>query len=911
MRRQGVWGTVYSRDGVEIAWIGRMRLSEFTERGCLKLTLAVTAGHNGQLESSRFGGESFRCENLEPVLTFTKRLETAVRSILLGVGVFVGLCGDVLSADRIVVEPERIEIISQLDQVQLLVTLKKESGEERDVTRVSSFILEGKAVASIDSRGRVEAAAAGEATLVVRHGEFVARLPVVVGQGFDQGSSRFVDHVLPVLSRSGCNQGACHASQFGKGGFKLSVFAFAPEADHLALTREWDNRRVSLVSPEDSLVLRKATLQVGHGGGRRFLPDTYAYNVLKMWVSDGAPGPVEPGQSESTRIVGLGVFPHERTYRSGQTQQLRVVARYADGHLNDVTRRAAFDSLESGIASVDSDGQLAVTGSGQAAIMVRFRGQTAVSHVISPFLATPAVARDTTGHNLIDKHVARRWERLNMRPAPRCSDAEFIRRAFLDCLGTLPRPEVVERFLASDAADKRDRLVDQILGLTGDPALDLYVDEWSTFWTLKFSDVLRNNRKTSGDAGMWAFHNWIRQSLRHNKPYDQFTRELITAQGSIFEHGPANFIASSRRPTDVATISDPADLAETTAQVFLGIRLQCARCHHHPFESYSQSDFYGLAAFFTRLDSKSSGTFGELGFDAVVSLAPLGAGRAMKHPRSGQVVAPRPLGGAVVDTRGVLDIREPLVDWLVSPKNRLYSRNIVNRIWGHFLGTGIVEPVDDLRSTNPPTNPQLLDAVADDFVAHKYDLKHLMRRIMTSATYQLSSTAHPEHVNDRRFYTHYNVKRLSAEVLLDAIDHACGTHERFPGVPPGTRAIALPDPNFESYFLDTLGRPRRLTNCECERTAEPNMSQVLHLCNGEKFEKKLADKNGRLSRLVSGKRATDEIVSQLYLATFSRLPSDAEMTTCREVIGQSENRRKGLENILWALCNSREFLFNH
>ena len=395
--------------------------------------------------------------------------------------------------------------------------------------------------------------------------------------------------------------------------------------------------------------------------------------------------------------------------------------------------------------------------------MVRFRGQTAVAHVMSPFATTGSTAVLLKTGNLIDEHVSQRWRLLGMRPSPGCSDAEFIRRVFLDCLGTLPDPKVVERFLGSSSAEKRAGVINEVLGLTGDPARDRYVGEWSTYWTLKFSDVLRNNRKTSGDAGMWAYHNWIRQSLRQNKPYDQITRELITAQGSIFEHGPANFIASSRRPTDVATISNPADLAETTAQVFLGIRLQCARCHHHPFESYSQADFYGLAAFFTRLDSKSSGTFGELGFDAVVSLAPLAADRSLKHPRTGQVVAPRPLGGDPVDIGGVLDIREPLADWLTSPRNRLYSRNIVNRIWGHFMGTGIVEPVDDLRSTNPPTNPELLDALADDFVAHKFDLKHLMRRIMTSATYQLSSTSRPEHVKDRRFYTHYNVKRLPAE----------------------------------------------------------------------------------------------------------------------------------------------------
>ena len=834
----------------------------------------------------------------------------AARVLQVGIFLCAAASGHADAVEEFEVSPTRIELSSRLDQVQLLVTEKTASGESRDVTRVVRFEIEGDRVVSIDRMGRVRAKSAGRTVVRVRHAGTIRQIPVVVASGFADHSSRFVDHVLPVLSRAGCNQGACHASQFGKGGFKLSVFSFAPEADHLALTREWDSRRVSLVSPPDSLVLRKATMSVGHGGGRRFGRDSYEYDVLKTWIAEGARGPGR-ANPDAVRIVGLDVFPREHTYRVGQTQQLRVVARYADGHRNDVTRRSAFDSLESGIADVGDDGRVTVSGSGQAAVMVRYRGQTAVAHVMSPFATTGTAAVLLKTGNLIDEHVSRRWKLLGMRPSPGCSDAEFIRRVFLDCLGTLPDPKVVQQFLNSSSPEKRAGVINEVLGVTGDPARDRYVGEWSTYWTLKFSDVLRNNRKTSGDAGMWAYHNWIRQSLRRNKPYDQITRELITAQGSIFEHGPANFIASSRRPTDVATISNPADLAETTAQVFLGIRLQCARCHHHPFESYSQADFYGLAAFFTRLDSKSSGTFGELGFDAVVSLAPLAADRSLKHPRTGQVVPPRPLGGDPVDIRGVLDIREPLADWLTSPTNRLYSRNIVNRIWGHFMGTGIVEPVDDLRSTNPPTNPELLDALADDFVAHKFDLKHLMRRIMTSATYQLSSTSRPEHVTDRRFYTHYNVKRLPAEVLLDAIDHACGTHERFPGVPPGTRAIALPDPNFESYFLDTLGRPRRLTNCECERTAEPNMAQVLHLCNGAKFEKKLADKSGRLAKLIAAGKPLEQNLRQLYLATFSRLPSASELVTCREVVGQSENQRKGLENILWALCNSREFLFNH
>ncbi len=812
-----------------------------------------------------------------------------------------------VAADSLVVSPERASLSSHLDQVQLVVTLHNEKSGDRDETRTAVYESLRPDVVDVDRQGRVVAVAAGTGRIRVRHRGLSRDVPVVVSGDLRGRSARFVDHVQPVLSRAGCNRGGCHASQFGKGGFKLSVFAFAPEQDHVALTREWDGRRISVVRPDDSLVLRKALLQVGHGGGRRFGSGSYEHAVLRTWIAEGARG---DRLSKATTIVGLDVFPRKRVYKQKQTQQLRVEAEYQDGSRRDVTRRAGFDSLELGIADVDAEGLVTVSGTGQAAIMVRYRGQTAVSQIISPLSAPPGQVGFVV-HNLVDEHVASRWKLLGLRPSPGCSDAEFIRRVFLDCLGTLPRPDELATFLDSKKPDKRQRLIDEVLGITGDPDRDRHVDVWSTYWTLKFGDILRNNRKTSGDAGMWAFHNWIKQSLRENKPYDRFTRELITAQGSIFEHGPANFIAASRRPTDVATISDPADLAETTAQVFLGIRLMCARCHHHPFETYSQADFYGLAAFFTRLDSKSSATFGELGFDAVVSLAPLGEKRTIKHPRTGRVVAPRPLGGGAVATAGVLDLRQPLADWLTSGKNRLFSRNIVNRIWGHYMGTGIVEPVDDLRSTNPPSNPQLLDALADDFVAHKFDLKHLMRRIMSSTTYQLSSAPRAENAEERRFYSHYNIRRLSAEVLLDAIDQACGTHERFPGVPPGTRAVALPDPNFESYFLDTLGRPRRLTNCECERTSEPNMAQVLHLANGKKFEEKLTDKKGRLAGFEADAVKTDEAIRQLYMATFSRRPKPDELATCHDLIKRSKNRRRGLENILWALCNSREFLFNH
>jgi hypothetical protein len=416
---------------------------------------------------------------------------------------------------------------------------------------------------------------------------------------------------------------------------------------------------------------------------------------------------------------------------------------------------------------------------------------------------------------------------------------------------------------------------------------------------VKWGDLIRNNRNKLGDGGMWSLYNWTRAALRENKPVDQFVRELITAQGSVFENGPANYYKVT---------SKPDELAEATAQNFLGVRLQCAKCHHHPFEVYSQADYYGLAAFFTRVATKSSSDFGALGQDTVVLVKRSGS---ISHPRTRETMTPTPLGGEPLEDSSVRDLRRPLAEWLTSPENKLFARNIVNRFWGYLMGSGLVEPIDDMRATNPPSNPDLLDALAENFVNNQFDLRKLMRVIMTSNAYQLSSRPQPENASDTRFYTHYNVKRLPAEVLLDAIDFACGTQEKFSGIPAGTRAIELPDPNFTSYFLDTLGRPKRVITCECERTTQPNLAQVLHIANGDFLQGKISHNNGRLAKLLADQKPDSEIVAELFLCTFSRPPTDDESTNCRQVIAEAPNQKEGVEDVLWALFNSREFLFNH
>lgn len=796
-----------------------------------------------------------------------------------------------LSADDVAVTviPERVDLSGRLDRVQLLIS----SGDGRDVTRDVAVSVEPAGIVDIDELGRVTPLSDGTATLTVKFGNATeTRAIAVSGTGTDTVS--FGEDVIPVLSKAGCNQGACHASQYGKGEFKLSLFGFAPEQDHPQFVRDWRQRRVSFVDPGQSLVLKKATMEVGHGGGKRFAKDSYEYALMLDWLKAGAPGPVK----DQPHVVGMSVTPVERVYSSGQSQQLRVVAEYSDGSTRDVTHRALFDSMGDGVATVDEAGLVTAHDPGQAAIMVRYQGQAKVSMVLLPRESSDDLS-SFVAKNFIDENVKEHWLRLGLVPADVCSDEVFIRRAFLDAIGTLPSSEKVEAFLASDAAGKREQLVDELLGLTGDSSRDVYVNEWSAYWALKWGDLLRNNRNKLGDGGMWALYNWMRASLRENKPVDQFVREIITAQGSIYAYGPANYYK-------VAT--KPEDLAETTAQVFLGVRMACAKCHHHPFEVYSQADYYGLAAFFTRVGTKGSSDFGALGRDTVVMLKNSGS---IRHPRTRQTMEPTPLQAAPVSLDGVRDLRRPLADWITSTENKLFARNIVNRFWGYFMGAGLVEPIDDMRATNPASIPSLLDALADDFVGSGFDLRHLQRQIMNSRVYQLSSTPRPENVADTRLHLHYNVKRLPAEVLLDAIDDACGTQERFTGVPLGTRAIELPDSNYTSYFLDTTGRPQRVVTCECERTSTPNLAAVLHLVNGDTIQKKLTDKKGRLAKLIADKAAATDAVRELYLTTFSRPPSESEVAAAVGLIETAESPQQGLEDVLWALLNSREFLFNH
>jgi hypothetical protein len=691
----------------------------------------------------------------------------------------------------------------------------------------------------------------------------------------------FVREVEPILARAGCNSGACHGALHGKGGLRLSLLGFDPAFDYREIVQAAKGRRVVVSDPESSLFLLKPTAQLEHGGGERFAVDSALYEVLRKWISAGAPPPAD----DDPVVRRLDIRPTQQQTELGGKLQLSVGAVWSDGRTQDVTQLSKFDSLNEGVAKVSADGLVTATGRGETHIMVRFQGQVGVTRIVLPYAAP---TEQPAGHNFIDEKLAAKWSQLGLMPSPLCTEEELLRRVHLDVLGTLPTPEEVRAFLADTRPDKRQRLIDRTLERPE------YVD----FWSLKWGDWLRINRDATTYLGLQAYHAWVRKQVADNRPLDGMVRDLLTATGSNFEVGPANFFLTAR---------SPEDLGEATAQLFLGVRLQCARCHHHPFEKWRQEDYSGLAAFFARIGMRAGERSDpSSGKDTVIFVRPTGE---VTHPRKDQYVPPHALNGPTANDP--TDRRRPLAEWLTSGDNSFFARNFVNRYWAHCMGRGLVEPVDDLRATNPPSAPELLDALADDFVKHHYDARHLLRTILSSRDYQASSKATPANAPDtmNAFFTRATPRRLTAEQLADAIDAATGTRTEYPGMPPGTRAIQLPGPHIRSELLDLFGRPQRQALCDCERTSQPSVTQALVLLNGEWIERKIRAPEGRIAQLLRRKVAVPEIIEELYLATLSRLPTTEEAARARRWLTDASTPAEGAADLLWLLLNTREFLF--
>lgn len=693
----------------------------------------------------------------------------------------------------------------------------------------------------------------------------------------------FVDQVVPVLTRAGCNAGACHGAQSGKNGFRLSLLGYDPDLDYDSLVRQAGGRRITRTDPGASLLLRKPLGLAPHGGGVRLRPGQLEYQILAEWIAEGAPGPVP-----EAAITGIEVSPATAVLAPHASRQLRVTAHYSDGKSRDVTALSRFTSNQEPVATVDREGRVTMQGVGEAVLCASFRGQVAVARLAVPYAGPlPASKGDpwtlAPDANPIDRAVFSKLRRLRLVPSPACTDAEFLRRAYLDITGAQPSPEEAARFLDSTLPDRRTRLVDDLLT---SPA---YVDLWS----YRLGDLLRNTRRSLGPKGNRLFHAWLREQVAANRPWDQVVRDLLTSRGSLWDVGPANFYG---------TASGPAEWAEVTSQEFLGVRIQCARCHDHPFDRWTQNDYYRLAAFFARTQVKSGGERG----DPVVVLQEEGE---VQHPKTGAVVPARTLDGK--DEARQPDRRADLAVWLTSRENPWFARSIANRVWKHLLGRGLVDPVDDMRATNPPSNEAALAVLTESLVRSDFDLKALIRLIATSRVYQESAATNASTRFDETQFSHYRVHRLTAEQLLDSLVVATGVPEKFAGVPAGTRAAQLADTSVPSYLLDLFGRPSRTTVCECEREEEPNLAQVLHLMNGDSINARINAPDGRLARLLGSSKADREVVTELFLAALARRPTERELSGALRALARSGARKEVLADLFWALLNSREFLFNH
>jgi len=819
---------------------------------------------------------------MELIASLNRQWLIVLASCVLLIGASTQQCA--AQSPRVELSPTAIRLVGRDAQQQLLLS-QFASRKEADATMVATFSSADSNIAVVDKQGVVRPVRDGATTITARLGKLSASIRVTVAQAGISLPVSFTNDIEPLLSKASCNSGGCHGKQAGRNGFKLSLFGFDPDFDLHTLTSESRGRRIFPADPEKSLLLGKASNRIPHGGGRRFPENSREYQQLVRWIKQGmlSAAPAEP------TLVGIEMTPSSRVLDPRTKQRVIVTATYSDESTRDVTHLALYESNAEGLATVDDDGLVSISRhGGEAAIMASYMGYVDTFRVTVPMNFTDEPAAQLASwdsKHFIDQLVAAKWKKLNLAPSTACDDATFVRRVFLDCIGRLPNVEETRSFQSDKAADKRTRLVDHLLDRP----------EYADYQALQWADLLRVNPEQLGAKRAMLLDRWLRKSFRANMRYDEFVRALMTAQGSSLRELPVNFYKGFAKPND---------LTIAVSQIFLGVRLECAQCHHHPYEKWGQGDFYGLAAFFPRLTRKR-GTNGE-------ELLYAGIKGDVKHPRTGKLVTPQVLGGEPYESEPGVDRRIHLADWMTRRDNPFVARALVNRVWAHYMGRGIVEPVDDMRDTNPATNDELLDALAADFVKHDFDLKHLIRTITSAKAYGLSSLPNRWNVLDTNNFSRAYRKRLSAEVLLDAVCDVTETKATFVGMPPGTRAVQLWNNRLPSGFLDVFGRPERKTVCECERTSETSLAQVLHLMNAPLVNDRIQSSSGRVARLVGSKRTTDEIIEELYLATLNRSPNEREFQSARGAFADPEsNRRQAAEDVMWALLNTAEFVLNH
>ena len=787
---------------------------------------------------------------------------------------------DVSQPASISVYPSDVRLTTSRDRQSIIVQAVYPSGITRDVTAEATITLSDPALARID-RNTFSPVADGKCELRIEYAGLTATLPVEVQHAQADRPISFQLDVMPVFMKAGCNTGSCHGAARGKDGFRLSLFGFDPKGDYFRLTREISGRRVNLAIPGECLLFEKATGQVPHTGGKRFDENSEYAEALLRWLQEGVPS----DSGEIPHVKLLEIYPPSAVLDGeNATQQINVRAKYSDGTDRDVTTLAYFLSNNDNSASISQEGVVKSANRGEAFIMARFETHTVGTHVIVLPKGANFVWSGAEEYNYIDKHLHAKFRKLRINPSDVCSDEQFLRRASLDITGLLPTAEEYHEFLEDTDPMKRNKVVNELLERK----------EFVEMWVMKWAELLQiRTTRSIAYKPMLRYYNWLQEKIANNEPMDQMVQELLGSSGGTFENAATNYYQNE---------SNPLKIAENVAQVFMGMRIQCAQCHNHPFDRWTMDDYYSFAAFFAQVGRKNS----EDPREKIVFNS--GSGE-VKHPVGGRVMPPKFLGGDFPDVTGK-DRRIVLAQWLASNENPYFARNLANIVWAHFFGRGIVNEVDDVRVSNPPVNAELLDALATKFTEYNYDFKKLVRDICTSRTYQLSTQTNETNAKDDRNFSHASLRRLRAEVLLDVISQITDTKNKFAGLPLGARAVQIANGNTGNYFLTTFGRAKRGSVCACEVKIEPNLSQALHLLNGRTLQAKIAQGN-LVGRRLEEKKTPQQVLDELYIRCLTRKPTDSELSSLNEILAEQNNDKLVLEDTFWALVNSREFVFNH
>lgn len=777
--------------------------------------------------------------------------------------------------------PAEISLIGPRGVQQLVVTANAELATIHDATSLVEYKTDDPAVAIVEG-GVVKAKGNGTTMLHVTRGGQTASAKLTVRDFEVPAPVAFHTEVLASLTKSSCNMGACHGSPSGKGGFRLSLRGYDPAVDLVTLRGEFFNRRSNVLNPDESLLLRKPLMEVAHGGGRRLHNGDPSHVVMRQWIAEGMK--IEADGAPSLNRIEL--LPSPRVLRDGaERQQLMVNGYFSDGTVRDITALTAFDSSDESIGTISSSGVLAQQGRGEVTVLARYLDKVSTTQLTflteRPDFQWPNPPEETK----IDQLVFGKLRQLQIQPSELCSDTDFLRRATLDLTGRLPTLEESQAFLADPSSTKRAAVIDRLL----------LTDDHARFWSMKWSDLLRSNSKKITKSGVHKFRRWLFDVVKNDMPMDQFARELLTATGSTQQNAAAAYWKASR---------DEIDATETTAQLFMGIRIQCAKCHNHPFEKWTQDDYYGTAAAFARVGRKETG----LPDDEMIFVK---AGGEVTQPRTGKQMKVRLLLEGDVDVPADQDRRVVFANWLTNNSNPFFAKSLSNRIWGHVVGKGIVDPVDDFRDSNPPSNPELLNYLAEEFLKSGFSQRHLIRTIMNSRVYQLSSQRTKYNADDEIYFSHATTRMLTAEQLLDSICAVTGQPEEFAGMPGGTKAVELVDPPEGHKFLQVFGQPQRELPCECERSTDSNLSQALQLINGPTVHNKLRSASGSVHQWIAQGKTDAEIIDLLYLTALSRPALPEEQQTAQNHIKSNEDRTRAVEDIAWAVINSKEFLFQH